>query len=363
MKYRHHPKFLALASVLSVGALTGAVLAQDGTVSVTLNGNPLVLTPAPIERAGRVFVPLRGVFENLGATVVYQDGTINAQGHGRSVSLHVGSTQAMVNGQSEMLDVAPFIIGASTYVPLRFVSEALGASVNYDGNNRIVALAEGPDRGMHGQAPMQAPPPERRQQFDTVALVDVQPGDAMATRGSRPAISAHFSQPVDVNSLRITLDGRDVSSTTYLNAEQFDFTPPEDLPPAQHEVHVSGMSRDGVAFDRSFHFTSGQTARANFLSNLTPEAGATAEGNAFRVAGLTLPGSRVRIVASGGSTIEGFLRLGTDNFTTDVTADENGRFHADVPLQNGEAGNIVLSIQSTSPDGQSITRRESLAAR
>ena len=113
---------------------TATVTVSVGTVrdvSVTLNGAPLNLNPAPQERAGRVFVPLRGVFEQLGASVVYDNGTINAQkGHERSVSLHVGSTAATVDGQPQTLDVAPFIIGASTYVPLRFVSQSLGASTS-----------------------------------------------------------------------------------------------------------------------------------------------------------------------------------------------------------------------------------------
>src|ERR1700744_6021442 len=141
-------------------------------MSVTLNGRPLNLGPAPQERAGRVFVPLRGVFEQLGASVVYQDGTINAEGRGnRSVSLHIGSTQATVNGQPQTIDVAPFIIGASTYVPLRFVSQALGANVDWDGANRVVVIttsgggpAQGapPDQDDYGQASdyvTEAPPP------------------------------------------------------------------------------------------------------------------------------------------------------------------------------------------------------------
>ena len=133
-------------------------LAQSD-VSVTLNGAPLILNPAPQERAGRIFVPLRGVFERLGASVVYENGTINAQGNGRSVSLHIGSTEAMVDGQNQMLDVAPFIIGDSTYVPLRFVSQALGASVNYDASNRMVALADG--RAQHGNGQQRAQDQQR----------------------------------------------------------------------------------------------------------------------------------------------------------------------------------------------------------
>src|SRR3984957_4534923 len=129
---------IALLTTLALPAL-GA-----GPVSVTVNGQTANLNPPPQERAGRVFVPLRGVFEQLGASVVYDNGTINAQkGHDRSVSLHVGSTDATVDGQATTIDVAPFIIGASTYVPLRFISQALGASVNYDAANRVVALGEG----------------------------------------------------------------------------------------------------------------------------------------------------------------------------------------------------------------------------
>jgi hypothetical protein len=123
----------SLAIPLSAGA-------QTSDVGVTVNGSQLNLEPAPIMQDGRVFVPLRGVFENLGASVVYDAGTITATGNGRDIELHIGSTQATVNGQDQTVDVAPFIVGASTYVPLRFVSEALGAQVNWDENNRIVAI-------------------------------------------------------------------------------------------------------------------------------------------------------------------------------------------------------------------------------
>jgi len=358
----HHRLIAAPVALLLAVALSGLADAQD--FNVTLNGTPLALSPAPIERDGRVFVPLRGVFQNLGASVVYANGTINAQGNGRAISLHVGSTQATVNGQPEMLDVAPFIVGASTYVPLRFVSESLGANVNYDASNRIVAIVSG--QSMQGPRPPQGPPPQAgrprdRGAFNTVQLTDVSPRPDSSTRGSRPAISAHFSQPVDVNSVKITLDGRDVSSTTYLNPGQFDFTPDYDLPAAQHDVHISGVASDGSPFDRTFHFTSGLALQSNYIRDLAPPNGA-AVANSFDVTGMTLPNSHVRIVASGGATLQGFIRLGNDTYTTDVTADNDGRFRADVPLQNQEGGSVVLSVQSTSPDGQSIVRRESLAA-
>jgi len=113
---------------------------SPGQYSVAINGTPVNLSPAPIERGGRVFVPLRGVFENLGASVVYNAGQINATTSTHSVSLRVGSNQAIVDGATQALESAPFILGSSTYVPLRFISQALGAGVNYESSNRLVSI-------------------------------------------------------------------------------------------------------------------------------------------------------------------------------------------------------------------------------
>jgi Copper amine oxidase N-terminal domain/WXXGXW repeat (2 copies) len=139
VSYSFIPRILALAGTVLALALGAPASAQE--VGITINGNPVDVSPAPINQAGRVFVPLRGVFENLGASVVYDNGLINATGDGHEISLHIGSTQATVDGNAETIDVAPFIIGASTYVPLRFVSQALGATVDYDPTNRVVAIS------------------------------------------------------------------------------------------------------------------------------------------------------------------------------------------------------------------------------
>jgi hypothetical protein len=116
-------------------------LSASAQVAISVNGNDIDVSPSPLIQAGRVFVPLRGVFENLGATVVYSNGQINATGNGRDISLQIGSTQAEVDGQPTTIDVAPFIVGASTYVPLRFVSQALGAGVQWDEADRLVEIS------------------------------------------------------------------------------------------------------------------------------------------------------------------------------------------------------------------------------
>jgi hypothetical protein len=259
MKLPISPALTVLAAVVLItGSVTSAALAQS--VNVTLNGAPVSLNPPPQTRAGRVFVPLRGIFENLGATVVYANGVINAEGNGRAISLHIGSTQATVDGQPQILDVAPFIIGASTYVPLRFVSQALGASVNYDGTNHIVAIANGGGNGGGAPAQVITPPPGRDSgaRVSVIRLGDVQPARGAAVDSHRPTIQAQFvggrAMP---NSLRITLDGTDVTDQSSRSPVGFVFTPQSALESMEHVVRVHGRDTNGNEIDQSWRFASG----------------------------------------------------------------------------------------------------------
>jgi len=145
------------ALIVAIGAfmLFSSALAARADVGITINGSSVAVYPAPIMQSGRVFVPLRSVFENLGASVVYSNGQINATGNNTEISLTIGSTQATVNGSPVTIDVAPFIVGASTYVPLRFVSQALGANVSWDDGDQIVEITT----GSVASAPDSAPPP------------------------------------------------------------------------------------------------------------------------------------------------------------------------------------------------------------
>jgi plastocyanin len=149
-------RVLAIAALVSFLSLSARLFPSEqafaGDVRIIVNGQYVTFDQPPIERSGRVFVPLRGVFERLGASVVYDNGLINATGNGRNIQLHIGSTEATVNGQATTLDVAPFLVGARTLVPLRFISESLGASVNYDGNSQTVTVAL-------GRVPVSPPPP------------------------------------------------------------------------------------------------------------------------------------------------------------------------------------------------------------
>lgn len=252
------PYAVALAAIFAA-AVTVPALAE-GPPTVTVNGATVNLNPPPTERAGRVFVPLRGVFESLGATVVYADGTINATRRGHTISLHIGSQQAVVDGQNQTVDVAPFIIGASTYVPLRFISQALGASVNWDGNNNLVAIniRDGGNPPPNPGPPMNPHPNAMAPANDSpVTLVNLTPRRDATIEGNRATIQATFEGGrVDPNTVRIVLDGRDVSSNADISDHGVTFTA-RDLPPGRHDVRVFGKDSAGASFDRRWSFTTG----------------------------------------------------------------------------------------------------------
>lgn len=87
----------------------------------------------PISRNDRVLVPLRGVFQQMGARVDWdrESNTVTAvRGH-RQVVLPLSSTRANVDGRPMRLDQPAMVMRGRALVPLRFLSEALGATVDW----------------------------------------------------------------------------------------------------------------------------------------------------------------------------------------------------------------------------------------
>jgi len=129
------------ALIAVVTTLSSVGFAQG--IAVNIDGHPVNFSDTtPREVNGRVLVPLRGVFENLGANVDWNSSTqtVDANKGDTSVRLQIGNSMATVNGKNVYLDVPPRIIGGSTMVPLRFVSESLGADVDWQAQNRTVFI-------------------------------------------------------------------------------------------------------------------------------------------------------------------------------------------------------------------------------
>jgi hypothetical protein len=346
---------LAAAALLTTMLVVPATAA--GPVSVQVNGTTLSLNPPPTERAGRVFVPLRGIFENLGASVVYAGGVINATGRGHNISLRIGSQQATVDGQPQTIDVAPFIIGASTYVPLRFVSQALGANVNYDGANNIVAISASGVNAPPNQTI--TPAPNANGQNGAITLVNLVPARGASVSTRRPTIEATFAGgTADPNSVRVSLDGLDVTAESTRSPRFFSYATRSPLQAGEHAVQVRGTDTSGNPFSRSWRFSSGtSTASVGQITNVRPADGATV-GSTFTVSGRTTPGARVTIqigaASSGQTTIGGLIGAilggsGNQGNTASyvVTANANGGFAQQVSIQAPSGTQLAIAINAT----------------
>lgn len=103
--------------------------------NIQINGKFIAMTAAkPLKKDGSVYVPLRGIFERLNATVHWEASTrsITIINQTSTVKLMIGSREAIVNGKILIMEQAPYIVDGTTYVPLRFISEAIGAKVGWD---------------------------------------------------------------------------------------------------------------------------------------------------------------------------------------------------------------------------------------
>jgi uncharacterized protein YraI len=115
---------------------------QNAVLSIYVNGVKQSYDPSPLIENGRVLVPLRAIFETLGAKVNWDahTRTASATKGNMTISLQIDSKMALKNDELIQLDAPPQIIKGRMMVPLRFVSETLGAKVAWDDKNRTVTI-------------------------------------------------------------------------------------------------------------------------------------------------------------------------------------------------------------------------------
>ncbi len=133
-------QILALgASLFIAGAAANSARAD---IAVNLNGQPLATGAAPMQVNGRTLVPMRDIFEALGAQLSWNPvaQTITAQKDLTKIQLAISNPDALVNGRNVRLEQPAILIGGRTYVPLRFVAEATGAQVDWNGPLQLVSI-------------------------------------------------------------------------------------------------------------------------------------------------------------------------------------------------------------------------------
>lgn len=113
-------------------------------IVVKVNGKSVEFDQPPVLENGRTLVPLRAIFEALGATVGWDDATqtVTAQKTSVEISLQIGSNQMQVNNDVKELDVSAKLVNGRTLVPVRAISEAFGCNVQWIDETQTVVITQ-----------------------------------------------------------------------------------------------------------------------------------------------------------------------------------------------------------------------------
>jgi hypothetical protein len=138
-------KWTSLFSAALIGILwvtSAPALAADTEINVELEGKKLALTEKPFKYNDRTFVPMRAIFEQMGATVEWDGETQTVTGTKGDVTvkLTIGSNTAYRNNAPIELDVAPMVQNGRTFVPVRFIAESFNNPVRWSESTQTVTI-------------------------------------------------------------------------------------------------------------------------------------------------------------------------------------------------------------------------------
>ncbi|MBP1999419.1 uncharacterized lipoprotein YddW (UPF0748 family) [Paenibacillus shirakamiensis] len=133
---------LLLLSVLGLSTWSSYVLAKPASITLQLDGQVLQSDVAPLTKSGFTMVPLRVISQGLGAQVEWLPSSQTAVivKSGDELRLKMGTKIAQVNGNAVKLDASVFTLKGRTMVPLRFIGEQLGLAVDWNASKQLVSL-------------------------------------------------------------------------------------------------------------------------------------------------------------------------------------------------------------------------------
>lgn len=145
-KFEHIPVIILSIAILFSLMPVLPVQAGQESIQVYLEDQQLSFTCPPQIINGRVMVPMRPIFEAMGATLEWDGSTQTATAVKGSTTVvaQIGNTAATINGAAQILDAAPTAMNGNTLAPLRFVAEAFGYSVSWEGASQTAYISEKP---------------------------------------------------------------------------------------------------------------------------------------------------------------------------------------------------------------------------
>ncbi len=166
-------------SLLMLVLFNGFALAQGQSIRVFVNNNEVAFSDQKpfINADSRTMVPARFISEKLGAKVDWIAAIQSVKvitNKGETIQLQIGVKIATVGVGQVTLDTAPDIVNNRTMVPLRFVSECLGAKVVWDGEKRIIYITSteyNDDMALVNSDLLLRTPPAGTSSVDLIAIV------------------------------------------------------------------------------------------------------------------------------------------------------------------------------------------------
>ncbi|MBQ7265676.1 MAG: copper amine oxidase N-terminal domain-containing protein [Firmicutes bacterium] len=143
-----------ICAFLGTALLTASVFSAVNFKAVECEGaTPITLTVNNVEIKGAqqptiindiTYVPLRLLFDNLGAQFTWdaENKSVHATKGGKSIKMWVGKNYSIVNGKEKENENVPVILDGYTYIPARYVTDAFGLEIQWDGQKRIVNIKD-----------------------------------------------------------------------------------------------------------------------------------------------------------------------------------------------------------------------------
>ena len=131
---------ILLCLIISLSAVSPAIASAN--IKVVIDNKQIAFDVQPVEINGRVMVPIRAIFEALGATVDYDDDrkTVISRKDDRIIVMQIGNNVMFVDNAPITLDVAAIETGGRVLVPVRAVSEAFGCAVDWNETRQTVTI-------------------------------------------------------------------------------------------------------------------------------------------------------------------------------------------------------------------------------
>ena len=142
MKHLHFLPVLLAALLLFVLPMTVSAAESEMNIEVIVDGTELVFDVPPAVVNQRTMVPMRYIFEFLGAAVEWipEENGIRATTDTLDLYMQLGNPEMTINGEIYVLDAPPYATNGRTLVPLRAVMEAFDAEVQWDQKNTAVII-------------------------------------------------------------------------------------------------------------------------------------------------------------------------------------------------------------------------------